>query len=180
MNKSRKTKNLLIFIVLLAIIAIAVGYATMAQNLILNGTVKTLAKTDWDVHFVTDPVPTMDPTTSVEHDGVFEQQINLDMLTGTFSVTLAPGASIDYNVQIVNDGKLHAVADGTPVIEGETANITCTVTPVETTDLYTESGVTTGPDKYKITIACADMSELPNDPESADITVTFKYKQAHE
>ena len=83
-------------------------------------------------------------------------------------------------VQIVNDGKLHAVADGTPVIEGETANITCTVTPVETTDLYTEGGVTTGPDKYKITIACADMSELPNDPESADITVTFKYKQAHE
>ena len=152
----------------------------MAQNLVLNGTVKTLAKTDWDVHFVTDPVPTMNPTLSIDHDGVFEQEINLEMLTGTFSVTLAPGASIDYNVQVVNEGKLHAIADGAPVITGETSNITCTVTPVTSTELFTESGVTAGPDEYKITIACADMDDLPDEPESASIKVTFKYKQAHE
>ena len=180
MNKSKKTKNLLIFIVLLAIIAIAVGYATMAQNLILDGSVTTLAKTDWDVHFVTDPVPTMDPTTSEAHDGVFEQEINLGTLSGTFSVTLAPGASIDYNLKIVNDGKLHAVADGAPLVEGETSNIKCVVTPVTTTDLYTEGSTTTGPDEYKVTISCEDMDELPDDPESANIKVTFKYKQAHE
>ncbi len=180
MNKSRKRKNLLIVIVLLAIIAIAVGYATMAETLILKGTASSLSLEDWDVHFLSDPFPTMDPTTSEQHDGVFEQSFEFEnLLTGKFSVVLAPGASIDYNVQIINDGRLHAIADGEPVVEGETANIKCTVTPITTTDLYTENGTLSGTDSYKVTIKCNDMEELPENPEKAEIKVTFNYKQAH-
>lgn len=181
MNKSKKTKNLLILIVLIAIVAIAVGYATMAQNLVLNGTVKTLAKSDWDVHFVTNSA-TMNPGTTEEHDGVYEQSITLEELTGSFSVTLAPKAQIEYTVEIVNDGKLHAQADGNPVVTVTGSDkITCNVEAVGTlTDLYTENGTATGPDKYKITIKCADMQTLPDTAETATVKVEFNYVQAHQ
>ena len=179
MNKSKKRKNLLIIIVLIAIVAIAVGYATMAQTLVLNGTASTLSLEDWDVHFVQDPTPTMTPTTADEHDGVFEQSISLQNLTGTFSVVLAPGASIEYDIKVVNDGRLHAILSGNPVIAGETEHIKCTVTPVETMDLYTEGGSVSGTDKFKVKIECTDMNTLPNQAEQANIEVTFNYTQAH-
>lgn len=180
MNKSKKRKNLLIIIVLLAIVAIAVGYATMAQTLILNGTASTLSLEDWDVHFVTDPTPTMAPTTAEEHDGVFEQSISLQNLTGEFSVVLAPGASIEYEIKVVNDGRLHAILNGDPKVEGETEHIKCTVTPVEEPiELYTEGGNVSGTDKFKVKIDCLDMNELPNKAEEAKIKVTFDYTQAH-
>ncbi len=179
MNKSKKTKNLLILIVLIAIVAIAVGYATLSQNLVLEGTAKTLAKSDWDVHFVTDSA-TMSPDATELHDGVYDQEINLQELTGTFNVTLAPGASIDYDVKIVNDGRIHAIASGTPTVAIDgSSNITCTVTPVTTTDLYTEGATKTGPDEYTVTVTCANMTELPDTAETADITVTFNYIQNH-
>lgn len=179
MNKSKKTKNLLILLVLIAIVAIAVGYATLSQNLVLTGTVNTLSKDDWDVHFVTNTA-TMDPATTQLHDGVYDQAINLQELTGTFSVTLAPGASIDYDLEIINDGRIHAIASGTPVVNvSGSSNITCTVTPNSTTDLYTEGGTATGPDTYTVTVTCANMTELPTTAETATVTVTFNYVQNH-
>ena len=104
-----------------------------------------------------------------------------DLLQGTFSVTLAPGASIDYDVDVTNDGRLHAVAD-TQVVEvtGDAQDkITCTVTPTVVQDLYKEGSETTGPDHYKVTIKCADSDELPTETQTATVKVTFKYVQKH-
>jgi len=180
MNKSKKTKNLLILIVLIAIVAIAVGYATLAQNLVLNGTAHTLSASDWNVHFVNNSA-TMDPDTDEEHDGVFEQTITLNGTTGTFEVTLAPGASIDYELEIINDGKIHAIKGADPVVSNTgSSNITCTATLEGTAkDLYTENGTSSGTDKYKVHIECAEMTTLPSTAETATITVTFNYVQNH-
>lgn len=181
MSKTKKTKNLLILIVLIAIVAIAVGYAAMAQNLTLNGTVNTLSAAEWNVHFVNGSA-TMSPAASEVHDDVYDQTFTLDsgLLSGTFTATLAPGASIEYTVQVINDGKLHAKVGEEATITGEGNGITCTVEKTasptsENGELFTGNGT----DTYKITVSCADSVTLPATATTANITVTFHYVQAH-
>lgn len=179
MNKNKKSKNILLLVVLLAIVGIAVGYAALSQNLYLNGTGTVAGSSAWNVHFTQETA--MDPLPTVEDDGVYDQTIAIDsgLLTGTFSATLEPGASVTYTVNIVNDGTIHAIADGDPIITpgaDNTEHITCTVSPstAHTTELYQGSGNT---HTYDVTLTCADMDELPTETATATFKVDFNYVQ---
>lgn len=179
MNKNKKSKNILLLVILLAIIGIAVGYAALSQNLVLNGTGTVAGSDAWNVHFTKETV--INPLPSVDDDGVYDQSIVIDdgLLQGTFSATLEPGASVTYTVNIVNDGTIHAVADGNPTITksaDSTEYISCTVTPAtaHTTELYQGSGNT---HTYDVTLTCADMETLPSDTAKATFTVDFDYVQ---
>ena len=180
MSKNKKTKNILLLVILFAIVGIAVGYAALSQYLFLNGTGTIASSSEWNVHFTTETA--MVPDTTVEDDGVKNQSISIDstLLQGTFAATLEPGASVTYTVNIVNDGTIRAVADGNPIItpgDSNTQYITCTVSPstAPTTELYKDSGIHT----YNVTLTCADMDNLPGDDESktATIKVDFNYSQ---
>ena len=111
MNK--KSKNVLLLVVLIAIIGIAVGYAALSQNLVLNGTATVKGASDWKVHFAEGTVANADA------HGVTDPKISLatDKLTGTFSATLEPGASVSYRVTVVNEGTIGAEYNGFAVNE---------------------------------------------------------------
>jgi len=181
MNKNKKSKNILLLVILLAVIGIAVGYAALSQNLFLNGTGTVASSSAWNVHFTKET--SMSPLATVTDDGVYDQSIaiNDSLLEGTFAATLEPGASIDYTVNIVNDGTIHAVVeDGNNAIvtpsAGNTEFIKCTVTPVNdiTTELYQGSGNT---HTYKVTLTCDDMETLPTETATATFKVDFNYIQ---
>lgn len=181
MNKNKKSKNILLLVILLAIIGIAVGYAALSQNLFLNGTGTVAGSSAWNVHFTKDT--TMSPLATVTDDGVYDQTIAIDdgLLQGTFSATLEPGASVEYTVNIVNDGTIHAVVDDgnnmivTPGADN-TEFIKCTVAAVNdvTTELYQGSGNT---HTYKVTLTCEDITELPTETATAEFKVDFNYVQ---
>lgn len=164
----KKSKNLLLLIVLLAIIGIAVGYAALSQQLTLNGTA-TLKSNDWNVHFVESSATVTKNSTTYG-----DAAISLDsgLLKGTFTATLAPGEEVVYNVKVINDGAINAVATA-PVVTGETTNIKCTVTPTQTTPIANG-----GTHDYTVTLTCNNMDTLPDADEVANVEVTFNYNQA--
>lgn len=164
----KKSKNLLVLIILLAIIGIAVGYAALSQNLTLTGAA-TVKSSDWDVHFVENSATVTQTSTTY---GDAEILLNDDLLSGTFTATLAPGESVIYTVDITNDGTIGAVAS-TPTVTGETENISCSISDAPSTTI--SNG---GTHTYTVTLKCNDMDELPKEDEVANVTVTFVYNQA--
>jgi hypothetical protein len=172
MNK--KTKNLLVLIVLIAIIGIAVGYAALSQQLTLNGTASTSTSQDWNVHFVSSSAKvTTHSTTYANTDKDATISLNDNLLAGTFSATLAPGETVVYEVSVINEGSIKAsLSDIT--ITGETDHITCTVSPSTQSSTISSNGT----HDYTVTLSCSDMETLPTTAETASVTVTFTYNQA--
>ena len=175
MNK--KSKNALLLVVIIAIIGIAVGYAALSQELVLNGTATVKGSSDWDVHFVTE-------TAKVNlQDKVTNPTISIDdgELTGTFSAEFEPGGYVEYTVQVENDGTIPAMKSGDPTVSitGDTGNyIKCEVTDSSdnTSSLVKDSGV----HEYKVVVRCEDMTQLPENAIDATVTVTFNYVQESE
>lgn len=167
----KKSKNLLVLIVLLAIIGIAVGYAALSQTLTLNGTA-TLKSGEWDVHFVENSAVVTQNSVSYG-----DAEISLDdgNVSGTFTATMAPGETVIYEVDVINEGSIPAtLADTGITVTGESDNISCAVTgPVG--DATISDG---GTHHYTITLTCADMDSLPSSDEVASVTVTFPYVQS--
>ena len=168
MNK--KSKNALLLVVILAIVGIAVGYAALSQNLVLEGTATVKGSTDWDVHFV------KGTETATNGTGATDATItvNDDTLTGTFSATFEPGGEATYTVDVVNDGSIAAVLSGEPEVAISGEHVTCEVAVVSGGDPISENN---GKDTYRITLKCEDMDALPADEIETTATVTFKYVQ---
>lgn len=167
----RKSKNILLVVVLIAIIGIAVGYAALTQQLTLNGTATTKATSDWNVHFGT-------ITKSESAAGVVTSDCSLDTgnLTGVFSATLIPGGSVTYTVTVVNDGTIPAKADGNPTVtlEGTAKDyFNCTVSNAPTTSIDNGGATHT----YTVTLSYVGEA-LPTSQQTATATVNFNYIQA--
>ena len=169
MNK--KSKNVLLLVVLIAIIGIAVGYAALSQNLVLNGTATVKGASDWNVHFAEgtvvneDAVGVTDPTISLDED----------KLEGTFAATLEPGASVSYRVTVVNDGSIGAKYNGSTVVENNANDyVTCEVTEVSTTSVLVNGEEV---HEFTVTLTCDDMATLPADSVTESFTVNFEYVQ---
>ena len=169
MNK--KSKNALLLVVIIAIIGIAVGYAALSQQLVLNGTATVQGASDWDVKF-------SDTTKAVASEaGASDVKLTLDngKLSGTFTATFAPGGYADYEVTVINGGTIPARFDGVAVT-GPTGTpyTTCVVTEPDTTpDLVDDVAGHT----FKIHLACKDMNSLPDTTVTEEYTVTFDYVQ---
>lgn len=167
----RKSKNLLVLIVLLAIIGIAVGYAALSQTLTLKGTA-VLKNDDWDVHFVENSAQVVQ-NSAVYNDAKFT--LDSGNLTGKFETTIAPGESVIYKVEVVNDGTIPAALDSKGIqVSGESTNIKCSVVG-PTGDNTIADGTK---HEYEIEITCEDIDKLPDETEVANITVVFPYVQA--
>lgn len=169
MNK--KSKNVLLLVVLIAIIGIAVGYAALSQTLVLNGTATVKGATDWKVHFAEGTVVNADAV------GVTEPKISLatDKLTGTFSATLEPGASVSYRVTVVNEGTIGAKYNGVEVVENNANDyVSCEVNPVSTNSVLV-NGVPAH--EFTVTLTCDDMTKLPDNAVTETFEVNFEYVQ---
>lgn len=169
MNK--KSKNVLLLVVLIAIIGIAVGYAALSQNLVLTGTAKVKGASDWKVHFAQGTVVNADA------QGVTDPTIVLaaDQLTGTFGATLEPGASVSYRVTVVNEGTIGAEYNGFAVEENNANDyVLCEVNPVSTNSVLV-NGVPAH--EFTVTLTCDDMETLPADAVTETFEVNFEYVQ---
>lgn len=169
MNK--KSKNVLLLVVLIAIIGIAVGYAALSQTLVLNGTATVKGASDWKVHFAEGTVVNADA------HGVTDPKISLatDKLTGTFSATLEPGASVSYKVTVVNEGTIGAEYNGFAVNENNANDyVSCEVNPVSTNSVLV-NGVAAH--EFTVTLTCDDLETLPANSVTETFEVNFEYVQ---
>lgn len=170
----KKSKNLLVLIILLAIIGIAVGYAALSQKLTLNGTVKSKTTSDWNVHFVKDS----EQITTVGDIDSTEASFKLldDETTGTFTATLIPNSSVEYKVTVVNDGTIDAALESVNIFGMEELPdyITCDVTPTLDDNITLNDGDT---QEFNIVLSADDADELPTDEISATVTVDFNFIQ---
>lgn len=180
-KNQKKSKNILLVVVLLAIVGIAVGYAALSQTLTLNGTATVeTGKKAWNVHFVSADTKVKEQNKANDAEITITEE---DGVEGTFSATLQPGESVSYDVVIKNDGSIDAEFDKTTITPevDESGYVTCTIDEAEaTTNPLLTNGDT---HSYVVTLSCADISQddfeaLDDDGITAEFTVDFLYNQS--
>lgn len=165
--KSKK-KNALLLILLIAIIAIAVGYAAMSQQLTINGTANISA--DWDVKITGIEATTQTGATD-------KTAVSYTDTTATFDVNLEyPGATATYAVTVANEGSIDAVL--TEVKGISEANAADPTEVTFTIDAAADDTLNSGTTKtYNVTVTWADSDSIPT-TTSKTATITLDYTQA--
>lgn len=103
MKKSKKSYILIVLVVLL--LALAIGYAAFSANLTINGT--ATASGTWDVQFITSTVDT------AEHGTATVAKTTVDGDTLNVNVTLTfPGDACTVTANIKNSGSIPAKLTG--------------------------------------------------------------------
>lgn len=108
---SGKTKNILIGVLIVGLVSMTVVYAALSQTLNINGSAQLQNKSSsWNVHFT----DIESGTKVVPHGYASSASTTLSYDTATTKVTLpkvtfnAPGDSIDYYFDVINDGDITA------------------------------------------------------------------------
>ena len=177
----RVKRNKKYLYVLILFLILGIGFAALAANLKINGTVN-IDSSSWDVHFenveVTqgsveaNPAPTSDNTTTTE-------------MTYTINFT-QPGDFYEFTVDIANDGSIDAMVDvisnSTYESDGETPKtlpdyLTSTVTYSDGMEILPNQLLAHNTSE-KIKVRVEYITDLdPEDlPSSAD-TIVFKFKE---
>lgn len=168
----KNKKSIVICALLVAIVAMAIGYATLSQDLIITGTANIDA--DWNVKITGIEAGTLDRATSGE--------IDYTDTTATFDVTLTePGASATYNISIANAGKIDAVLTSIEGIEEANADApTDLIFSISGVEVGDELPANTGTDTAVVTVTWdSDSEEIP-ETKSKTATITLIYEQAVE
>ena len=186
--KRNKKKNLRLTVLIL-LLMIGIGFAALAANLKIDGTLN-VSRTSWDVHFenvqvtegsvTANPAPTSDNTTTTE-------------MTYTINFT-KPGDYFEFTTDIVNEGTIDAMVDvvsNKTYSSNGTTEITLptylknTVTYEDGTPILQNQKLdhnTT--EKIKVRVEFRQDIQASDLPSSGDTTVVFKfigdYKQADE
>ena len=107
MSEKKEKKNILIGALLVAIIAMAVGYAALAQQLTINGTAQV--SSTWDVKFTSISAGTPSNTAGVAPTATNRTEPDYTNTTATFDVGFqTPGDTMEYDIVVTNDGSLDA------------------------------------------------------------------------
>lgn len=168
---SRKTKNILIIILFLAIIGMAIGYAALSQLLTINGTANISA--NWDIKISNIKEGTLTGATSKS-----VALVSGDKLSASFDVNLQhPGAIATYIITVENAGTINAILESINGID--TANA---VNPTDVTfdiDAKKNDVLNSRTTKdYTVTIKWLETAEsIPNTKEKT-ATITLNYVQA--
>lgn len=101
MERSNKFQNVLIVMLTVAVVAMAVGFATYTANLQINGNA-TFAAAKWDVHFQNYQ------TTASTTANVTVGQLTTNDTKVEFDVALDPGEVYEFTVDVVNAGTFEA------------------------------------------------------------------------
>ena len=177
MRRSSNKNSIIISCLIVAIVAMSVGYAALAEQLTINGTAGT-GNASWSIVF-----ESITKNNALSTTGVNE--INEPTASGTsatFNVTLdKPGSKIVYDVVIKNGGTIDAVYEGMSGIdEANESEPTEIQYKIEKTDsdidlLHNET------DTYRITIEWPSSSTATNkDTTSKQATIHFDYAQKTE
>lgn len=168
MNK--KTRNVLLIILILAVIGIAIGYAALAQLLTINGTANITSS--WDVRISSIAEGNLSGATSKTAAVVAGNK-----LSATFDVNLQyPGASATYIITVENAGNINAILESVTGVDAanqlEPTGITYTIDAKPNDTL--NSGTTKD---YTVTVTWTDTNQIP-ETKTKTATITLNYIQA--
>lgn len=181
---NNKVQNILLGVLAVGLIGITVAYATLSQQLTINGTAKVASAT-WDVHF-----ENMSDGAKVGYAEIAttgKLTASGTTVSGSFGTLKAPGDSITYTFDVKNAGSINAKITGinpttpgktcAPATTGGSASVATTVcNGITYTIQYTDGGknlavgdtLTAGETK-QITMKVA---KTDNTLASEDVTVT--------
>lgn len=189
MEKRKDKKTLIIISLVLSIISIAIGYASLAQNLNIIGTAD-ISKAEWDVKITSivlnseDSVGITEAPDTPTLENAAGQTSTIEGTTARFSVDLAyPGAKAIYTVTVTNNGtiaaKLKSITDLTSKNAEDPAQIKFTITGPAPNTTVNASGTQV----FTVTAewVASNNAEVPDEiPEatSKTATITLNYEQA--
>ena len=161
-----KNKNLLLVILLIAVVGMAIGYAALSQQLVINGTANIT--TEWDVHIKNITASAGNATTGAQD----KTPPSFTATSATFDVDLAyPGASATYTVTVENGGTIAAKLQ--EVTGVDTANAAYTIDAQANDSLGSKSTK-----DYTVTVTWdKQATEIPN-TKTKTATITLNYVQA--
>ena len=123
-RRPNKKKNFLIATMIAVICFMAIGYAAINQQLIINGTAKTTGS--WNIQFTN--------ITSTSTDGASNvtEPVGIGTTTATFNVELLePGDKMEYIITVSNLGNIDAVVESINKTESDNNNIIYTVEGIQ-------------------------------------------------
>ena len=122
---NNKVQNILLGVLAVGLIGITVAYATLSQQLKINGTAK-VASAKWDVHFAN--MSTGAKTGYAEIATTGKLTASGTTVSGNFGTLKAPGDSITYTFDVTNAGSINAkITSINPTTPGKTCAPATTV-----------------------------------------------------
>lgn len=105
------TKNILLGVLIVGLVAMTVAYAALTTNLQINGTA-TVAATTWNVR-IEDWAPAASGNTATNiTNGTQADNTNTTKITGFSAILNKPGDTVTYNFKIANRGTIAATKTG--------------------------------------------------------------------
>ena len=160
-------KKIIITVLSVLVVAMAVGYALLTQELTINGTASI--DSTWKVEI------TNITSKDVVGDAVNKVDPSYTATTANFSVGFTqPGDSITYDITVTNKGTLDAVVESINVNKGDNPAITYTTSGLKRGDKITKNNGTN-----TLTVKVDYDSNVTSQPASTtnNITVTINYQQ---
>ncbi len=160
-------KKIIITVLSVLVVAMAVGYALLAQELTINGSASI--DSTWRVEI------TNIASKDVVGDAVNKTDPSYTATTANFSVGLTqPGDSITYDITVTNKGTLDAVVESITVNKGDNPAITYTTSGLKRGDKIAKNNGTN-----TLTVKVDYDSNVTSQPASTtnNITVTINYGQ---
>lgn len=165
----KKKRNIIIGSLLVAIVAMSVGYAALAQQLNILGQANVNAS--WDLEFTDINEGEMKNASTVG-------QISMSGTSISFEVDLSnPGASATYDIVVENKGTIDATLESITGVDAANAtdpvDIQYSVTGIEEGEDLLSGAKTT----FHVTVSWdADSTEIP-EVTSKTATITLNYVQ---
>ena len=185
MENKKKREVSVIFLLMIAMIIMTVGFAAYAANLKINGTV-TVKKQNWSVHYDTDSLNEGDSTS-----GITATTHTLGTTDYTFAVTLnKPGDTYVAKFDVVNDGTFDAnLKKVTMTMDSAhskylqyTVSVNGTVYNATTDNLSVALAATTGKHPVIVTVKYLqpeNATDLPSEDQTVTVSGQLDYEQAN-
>ena len=108
MTNTKDKKNAIIVSLLIAVVAMAIGYAALSSQLTINGTAEVTST--WDVKMLSISEGIKSNTAGVASTAVVNSARLSGNTTATFDVSFqTPGDCVDFDIVVKNNGSLDAV-----------------------------------------------------------------------
>ncbi len=176
--KNKKKKYLSIVILLLLLVGVTVGYATLSSNLTISGT-SSIGVPDWDVHFENLSVTSGSVSASAP-------VVSSDKLNITYSMALdKPGDFYEFTVDVKNAGTIDAKLSALPTLSGvssaQDAYVNYTFTHTDGSAIAAGETLAAGASKnFKVRVEYdrnINSSQLPTTAQELNLAVSMNYEQ---
>lgn len=193
--EDKRSKNVVIIALCLALIFMGVGFAALSQNLTISATGTVSGKTAWDVHYASFALNEKggngEDTTPEPTDGN-DKYLDTAKTTAKVKFTLtAPGDYVEYKGTITNFGSIDAkLATYTSTFNANNNYVTKSITiggqeivtddnnNVNTPEInLTKGAVTSSSVDVVVRYTLNDLAELPKEATPVEDVMTFGFVQ---